>query len=128
MDVNYLVFWGVFGMIVEICFTAVRDLISKREFNLMGHTSLWMFPVYAIGLSHGIDFVIELISNDILRILSYPFWIWGIEILVGVPAVWLGIRIWDYNYLSNQHHWRGIISFVHYPMWVGLGILVEMIK
>jgi len=128
MEIHYLIFWGVFGMLTEICFTAIRDLIAKREFNLMGHTSLWMFPIYAVGLSHGLDFVEYFITNPILRILSYPLWIWGIELLVGLPALRLGVRIWDYGYLPPHLQWRRIISFVHYPFWVGLGILVELIK
>ena len=77
MEINYLVFWGIFGMIVELCFTALRNLIQKKQLNLMGHTSLWMFPVYALGLTYGFDFVKFLIADDLIRYLSYPLWIWG---------------------------------------------------
>ena len=128
MDVNYVIFWGVFGLIVEVCFTAIRDLIQKRQINLMGHTSLWMFPVYAFGLSYGFDLIIYLIENDTIRYFSYPLWIWFVEIAVGIPALCIGIRMWDYNYLPKWLHWRGVISFAHYPLWVGFGIMVEMIK
>jgi hypothetical protein len=112
----------------ELCFTSIRDLIRKKQVNLMGHSSLWMFPVYALGLSYGFDFVIQSIENDLIRYLSYPLWIWAVELLIGLPAVKAGVRIWDYGYLPKNMHWRRIISFVHYPLWVGLGILVEMIK
>jgi hypothetical protein len=128
MDVNYLVFWGVFGMVIEICFTAARDLIQKKQLNLMGHTSLWMFPVYALGLSYGFDFVINLVETDIVRYLTYPFWIWAVELMIGIPALYFRLRLWDYSYLPKWLHWRGIISFAHYPLWAGFGILVELIK
>ena len=128
MDVNYIVFWGVFGLFVELCFTAIRDLIRERQINLMGHTSLWMFPVYAFGLSYGFDFIIYLVESDFLRYFSYPFWIWLVELAIGIPALYFRIRIWDYNYLPKWLHWRGIISFAHYPLWMGFGVMVEMIK
>ena len=127
MEVNQLLFWGAFGLIVEILFTAILKLISNRNLNLIGHTSLWMFPIYSIGLTYGFDFVQQIIVNDIVRYLSYPFWIWLIEILIGYPAFKLGIRIWDYSYLSRKKHWKGIISFVHFPVWILFGVLVELV-
>ena len=127
MQINQLLFWGIFGLIVEIFFTAIVDLFSKRDFNLKGHTSLWMFPIYSLGLTYGFDVVQQIIPNDFIRYLSYPLWIWLIEILVGYPASKIGIRIWDYRYLSNNKHWKGIISFIHFPIWIIFGILVELV-
>lgn len=127
MQINQLLFWGIFGLIVEIFFTAIVDLFSKRDFNLKGHTSLWMFPIYSLGLTYGFDVIQQIIPNDFIRYLSYPLWIWLIEILVGYPASKIGIRIWDYRYLSNNKHWKGIISFIHFPIWIIFGILVELV-
>ena len=128
MDINYLMFWGVFGLMMELCFTALRDLIQKKQLNLMGHTSLWMFPVYALGLSYGFDFVIGLVGSDLLRYIMYPFWIWAVELAIGIPALYFGLRLWDYHYLPRWLHWRGIVSYAHYPLWMGFCIMVEMIK
>jgi hypothetical protein len=128
MQISEIIFWGMFGFSVEIAFTAIFDLIAKKKLNLMGHTSLWMFPIYAFGLSYGFDLVETLIPNNIVRYLSYPIWIWLVEIIFGYPFLKLGIRIWDYSYLSKGKHWKGIISFVHFPAWIFLGILVEYIK
>jgi len=128
MNISEVLFWGMFGICVEVVFTAIFDLFTKKRIALMGHTSLWMFPIYAFGLSYGFDLVEIVIQNDIIRYLSYPIWVWMIEILVGYPLLKFGIRIWDYSYLSNKNHWKGIISFVHFPVWVTLGILVEYIK
>ena len=128
MLIHDIVFWGCFGMLVEVSFTAMRDLIRKKQLNLMGHTSLWMFPVYALGLSYGFDFIKYLIEDDMTRYLTYPLWIWSVELAIGIPTTARGIRIWDYGYLPRRLHWRRIISFAHYPLWVGFGILVELIK
>ena len=117
----------MFGLCCEVIFTAVIDLFSKKNYNLMGHTSLWMFPIYSIGLTYGFSLVQFIIPNDILRYLSYPLWIWLIEILVGYPASKIGIRIWDYRYLPDKKHWNGIISFIHFPIWIFFGIIVELV-
>ena len=128
VEIHTLLFWGVFGLLVELCFTAVRDLIQKKQLSLVGHTSLWMFPIYALGLSYGFDFIVYLIPNSAIRYLTYPLWIWAVELAVGIPTTKRGIRLWDYHYLPHWLHWRGIISFAHYPLWVCFGILVEVIK
>jgi len=127
MEINQLLFWGLFGLVVEIFFTAIVNLIIKKDFNLIGHTSLWMLPIYSLGLTYGFDFIQQIITNDFLRYISYPFWIWFIEILVGYPATQIGIKIWDYSYLPKNKHWKGIISFVHFPIWILFGILVEIV-
>ena len=124
MSMSDYLFWGMFGLTLELVFTAVR----KRDISLIGHTSLWMFPVYAIGLTHGLDFARETIESQFLRYLSYPIFIWSIEILIGVPAKLIGVRIWDYRYLPDKLHWNGIISFFHFPVWILFGIICENVK
>ena len=127
MVINHLLFWGMFGLIIEVLFTALVGLITKKNYNLMGHTSIWMFPIYAFGLTYGFYFIKQIIPYDFIRYFMYPFWIWGVEILIGYPTSILGIRIWDYRYLSDNKHWRGIISYVHFPVWILFGILVELV-
>ena len=127
MEINHLLFWGMFGLCCEIMFTAMVNLFSKKRYNLIGHTSIWMFPIYGIGLTYGFSLIQYIISNDFIRYLSYPLWIWLVEILIGYPASKAGIRIWDYRYLSDDKHWKGIISFVHFPIWIFFGFLVEFV-
>ena len=116
-------------MVMELIFTAFRDLVrGQGGVELTGHTSLWMFPVYALGLTHGLDTVAHLITNDWVRYFSYPFLIWGVELAIGLPASHWNIRIWDYRYLPSKYHWRGIISYAHFPVWIFFGLLVETIK
>tara|TARA_B110000116_G_scaffold262132_1_gene267100 strand:+ start:236 stop:637 length:402 start_codon:yes stop_codon:yes gene_type:complete len=127
IEIHHLLFWGMFGLCSEIIFTALANLFSNKAYNLMGRTSVWMFPIYSIGLTYGFSLVQNIISNDFIRYLSYPLWIWLIEILVGFPASKFGIRIWDYRYLPDNRHWKGIISFIHFPIWVFFGFLVEFV-
>jgi hypothetical protein len=126
--VNEMIFWGSFGLLIEVLFTASRQYIFSKKRNLVGHTSLWMFPIYALGLTYGFDIVQWAIPNDYVRYFIYPFCIWLVELVVGNIALSRGVRIWDYRYLPQRLHYRGIISYIHYPVWVVLGLLVEMIK
>ena len=57
MEINRFLFWGMFGLSVEICFTAIFSLFTKKKINLIGHTSLWMFPIYSLGLTFGFDLI-----------------------------------------------------------------------
>ena len=128
MEIKHFLFWGMFGLTIELFFTALVASIKKKNINLIGHTSIWMFPIYSLGLTYGFDFVKEIIALNYLRYLSYPFWIWGVELFIGYPISKFGIRIWDYRYLSDNKHWKGIISFVHFPVWILFGILVELVS
>ena len=120
-------FFGMFGMFLEIIFTSFRNLVSKRDVSLIGHSSLWMFPIYAVGLTYGLDMIRSLISYDIIRWASYPIWIWAIEIIFGSLLLFFGIRAWDYNYLQERFHWKGLISYIHAPVWIAFGCVVETI-
>ena len=124
IQLNELIFFGMFGLIAEVLFTSVR----KKNINLIGHTSLWMIPIYSFGLTYGFELVKYLIPNDIVRWLSYPIWIWFTEVIFGTILLKFNIKAWDYNFLPKHLHWRGLISFAHYPVWVIFGIAVEVLR
>ena len=123
--IHELFFWGMVGLTTEVVFTATRKLIFEKKVNLIGHTSVWMFPIYALGLTYGVEVLTSIVKNDILRLLTYPLVIWAVEIIVGYPAAKAGIRVWDYRYLPNKMHWKGIFSYVHFPLWIVFGIIIE---
>ena len=128
MIVSDLVFWGCFGMGCEVGFTGLLGLLRKKQLNLMGHVSLWMFPIYAFGLTAGFDLIAYLIPIDWLRWLTYPFWIWLVEFAVGFPMSRLGVWIWDYRDQPEWAHWEGVISWLHFPIWIGFGLVVEILR
>ena len=121
---NQFIFFGLFGLTLEVIFTSIRN----KDVSLVGHTSVWMFPIYSFGLTYGFDLICYLIKNDVARFISYPFWIWSVEILFGYFFKKLNIVAWDYSYLPNHLHWKGVVSFAHFPIWIFFGILVEFIK
>ena len=83
MFINLLIF-GSLGMTIEVLFNAILSyaLGRRNSLCLKGEISAWMFPVYAIGLTIGFDIIEQTITVTTLRWLSYPLWIWGIELLI----------------------------------------------
>ena len=119
------IFWGAFGIACEILFTGIVNSISNRNFNIMGHSSGWMFFIYGFGLTYLFPIVMNLIPNTFFRWISYPLWIWAVEIITGIPAKKIGLNIWSYNHLPDKWHWNGVISYAHFPVWILFGIIVE---
>jgi len=129
MIISEFLFWGMFGIVLEVCFTALLKLFKEKKLDLTGHVSFWMFPVYAIGLTYGFDIIEYLIPWVELRYILYPFWIWAIEFVIGYPLLKIGIRLWDYRYWPGSlFQWKGIISYAHFPLWILFGIIVEAFK
>ena len=124
----YIFCMMLFGITCEIFFTSLFNFFVNKDKNLLGEVSLWMFPIYGLGLSYGFDFASFLIDNTWLRIIAYPFWIWSVELLYGSILLHYNIRPWDYCYLNKSLHYRGIISYAHFPAWLLLGGVTELYK
>jgi len=129
MLINFLIL-GSLGVTLELLFNAVLSygLGRRKSFCLKGEVSVWMFPVYAFGLTYGFDLIEHVIPVSTLRWLSYPLWIWAIELLVGIPAKHTIGKLWDYSDIPWGLHWQGLISFFHAPFWVLFGIIFEMLR
>ena len=129
-DVAEMLTMGCVGVTIEVSFNAILSycLGQRTKASMKGEISMWMFFVYAIGLTIGFDLIEATIPDLYTRWVSYPFWIWGIELLIGLPCSWCSIKIWDYKRIPMNLHWKGIISFLHFPFWIAFGILIEYIR
>ncbi|MAG27743.1 hypothetical protein CMI47_19615 [Candidatus Pacearchaeota archaeon] len=121
--------YAAIGITVEIVFNAFRIYFSKndRDLSLKGSASIWMLPIYGFGLTYGLDFIfytMSLISGgSLLRWVSYPFWVWAAELIIGLPTK---RKLWDYS--DIKYNWKGVISFQHYPAWMLFGIAIETLR
>ena len=113
------------GVSIELVFNAIRTtLMKKGDLSLKGIVSLWMIPIYGFGLTYGFDFI-RCVSPEsyLIRWLTYPLWVWAVEIIIGLPTK---NKLWDYS--DMKYNWRGVINFQYYPAWLLFGILIERLR
>ncbi|MGN0366539.1 MAG: hypothetical protein ACI4E5_11470 [Suilimivivens sp.] len=113
---------GLTGWCLEIIFTALHSL-QKRDLKLMGHTSLWMFPIY--GSACLLMPVFQLLRNIpvILRGSIYALCIFAGEYLAGQ---FLGKRkLCPWNYERSRWHIKKVVRLDYFPNWFLAGLLFE---
>lgn len=117
--------YGVLGCFAELAWTGVLAAFRYRDPSLKGRVSLWMFPVYALGLGPGFDALLAVTGAWPwpARGLAYALGVWLVEILVGLPT---RNRLWDYS--ASRWHWRGVIRWDYGPVWAAFGLLLEPVR
>ena len=127
--IESIILYSMVGVSIEIVFNAIRYSLKYKPYNyaLKGEVSIWMFFIYGFGLTYGFDLIHHIMSyvssDEVIRWLSYPLWIWAVEIMVGLPTK---RNLW--NYSDIKYNWKGVISIKHYPAWVAFGILIENLR
>ncbi len=113
---------GSVGWCLEILFTALNSL-RRREFKLMGVTSLWMFPIY--GAASLLTPLFHLMRHRPvwLRGLTYMTLIFSAEYAAGSLLQRCRLCPWDYS--RSRCHIKGVIRLDYAPNWFGAGLLFE---
>lgn len=120
------VLYGLLGWSAEVVWSAVTERLQgkQRDWRLLGHTYLWMFPLY------GLLAPLYEPLHDFLR--PWHWFMRGVIYLLGFWLVeyasgWLLRRLtgkcpWDYSQLRGNLH--GLIAWEYGPVWftVGLGL------
>ena len=121
---NRFIFCGVIGWCAEILWTGLNSL-ANGQFQLMGHSSLWMFPIY------GCAALIEPLSrfyrklHIVCRGMIYMLHIFFAEFVSGSILKKWGICPWDYS--ASPFHIAGVIRLDYAPLWFGLGLFYEFL-
>lgn len=115
---------GTVGWCMEITFTAL-DSLRRREFNLKGVTSLWMFPIY--GCAAFLKPIARLLhaAPTWFRGLSYMSLIFSAEYLSGTFLGKRGLCPWDYQH--SRWNIKRYIRLDYAPFWFGAGLLFERV-
>jgi len=122
------------GITSEIFWSGILGYFDKRDPKIIGQTSLWMFPVYAL-----IPFVIILVTSLFsyypiyIRGLIYLFSFYIIEFVVGILLKkFIGSCTWDYSryhiHLLGREiktNIQGIICLEAAVIWYIYGVLGE---
>lgn len=120
---NFLV-CGLTGWCMEIIFTSL-DAFRKKDFRLIGQTSIWMFPIY--GMAVLIKPVYKLIRKlpALLRGSIYSAGIFGFEYATGTILKKHHLCPWDYS--KSPYNINGVIRLDYAPLWALAGLLFERI-
>lgn len=120
-----LIVYGMIGCFFELAWNGLAAAFRYKDPSLKGRVSLWMFPVYGVGLGPGFDLVAGLAGEWAwpLRALTYALGVWLVEIVVGIPT---RNRLWDYS--ASRWSWRGVIRWDYGPVWGAFGLVLEPIR
>ncbi len=115
---------GLTGWCMEIIFTSI-SAFSKKDFRFIGHTSLWMFPIY--GLAAFIKPVYRLIRKlpAFFRGSIYSLGIFACEYTSGMLLKKHHLCPWDYSH--SPVNINGVIRLDYAPFWMLAGLLFERI-
>lgn len=119
---NKFIFCGIIGWCLEIFWTGLHSL-QQGKWNLMGQSSLWMFPIY------GCAAIIAPLSklyhkcNTFIRGVVYMFHIFLGEYLFGSVLKRFEMCPWDYS--ASKYHINGLIRLDYAPLWFLTGLLYE---
>jgi len=120
---------GCLGMAGEIFFTAIYDIVqgtAEAPIRLMGHSYIWMFPIYGLA---GIVFppILKIIGswNVLLRVCVYATGILAVEFATGwFLDMVTGQCPWEYK---EGWHIMGYMRIDFFPFWAMFGFLVETV-
>lgn len=140
---------GIAGWCLEIVFTSVES-IMLRDWRLMGRTSLWMFPIYGMGvllapIGRGIDRWLDVRTplgtvwetgyrpaepmtkkeRLVRHGLLYMVLIFVAEYAAGTWLRRRGFCPWDYT--GRHSNVNGLIRLDFAPLWFATGLLFEEI-
>ena len=113
---------GVIGWCMEIVFTAIGSL-RRREMQLVGQTSLYMFPIYGCAaFFKPVFFLVKRLSFP-LRGLFYAASIFTAEFLSGAFLSRHSVCPWNYG--RHRWHINGLIRLDFLPFLSMAGLLYE---
>ena len=133
VDLPHMVFemalFAILGLGFEIVFTAVLDWKSDKRRFLMGYSSLWYAPLYALA-----PVFLHLTS---VRVFEIPFWmrgviyaliIWFVEYF-GMLALrlLLGASPSEESYYKSSWSIHGLIRLDYFPAMFLLGLAFEVV-
>lgn len=115
---------GIAGWCMEVLFTSAC-CIKKKDYKLIGQTSIWMFPIY------GMAAIIKPVSSGlkkrnkkiIERGLIYTAGIYATEYATGSLLKKKDRCPWDYS--QSKYHVNGLIRLDYAPLWFMVGLVYE---
>lgn len=133
IDLSHLLFemalFAILGLGFEVFFTSVLDWKSDKRRFLMGYSSLWYAPLYAMTP--------VFLHLTAVRLFEFPFWMRGV---VYALVIWLfeylgmwGLRLLlgaspsEGSYYKSRWNVHGLIRLDYFPAMFLLGLAFEVV-
>lgn len=115
---------GTAGWCMEILWTGMHA-IGKKDFRMIGQSSLWMFPIY--GMAACIGPVSRYLKgcSALVRGSVYTAGIFTAEFCSGTLLKRFHICPWDYS--KAPLNYKGLIRLDYAPVWFITGLFFEKI-
>lgn len=115
---------GIAGCCMELFWTTLSG-ITQKDYKLVGHTSLWMFPIY------GMASVIKPMSGKLKkqnkdtfeRGIIYTMGIYSVEYVTGMLLKKKDRCPWDYS--KSKYNINGVVRLDYAPLWFAMGLIYE---
>lgn len=126
--IAFLLF-GMLGVTVEVCYTAIVDLIDMwgtdtMDLSLKGVSYIWMLPIYGLAsILFPIGFGLVKAWPRLLRYFIYAVAILIVEFITGfILEKTTGRCPWEYQ---TGWHVAGYIRLDYMPLWMLFGATLE---
>ena len=117
------IFYGLIGWAMEVFWTGLHSLMRK-DYRLIGNTSLWMFPIYGMTILLEPLFFFFLPTPLALRGGIYMLCIFIAEFASGwYLRRMIGACPWDYS--ACKFNIMGLIRLDYAPIWFAVGLFYE---
>ena len=119
---NNFLLCGALGWCLEIFWTGLHSM-QKGKKDLMGQSSLWMFPIY--GCASVIAPLSRIYKNcsRFVRGCIYMLHIFAGEYIFGCLLKKYEMCPWDYS--KSKFHVNGVIRLDYAPLWFITGLFYE---
>ncbi len=118
------VLYGFLGWGLEVLWTGINS-IRKGDRTLRGTSSLWMFPIYGMGVF--LEPIINLLTllPWTARGVTYMLCIFLAEYVSGCILKKYSACPWDYS--ACMYSVQGVIRLDYAPLWFIVGLVYEWI-
>ena len=115
---------GICGWCLELIWTSLHSL-SRRDYKLIGHSSIWMFPIYGLAAVIGPLSVRLRHWPVLLRGCFYGAGIMLVEFISGSILRLFSLCPWDYS--KTPYNISGLVRLDYFPVWFTAGLIFEYI-
>lgn len=119
--------YALHGFFAEIMFTAALNFIARRDWKLMGVTSVWvlfLYGTFSMILEH-LYLQLRGRCNILVRGVLYTLGIYLWEFCTGYILRCFNACPWDYS--GYRYNYMGLITLEYFPIWFVASLLLEKV-